>query len=151
MLAVCGDVRLELRGQGDGAETHRTVPPSIRGTPRRRQRTPKRAVVAATRRSHHAASSRPPATACPSTAAITGLLSSIRLGLNGITPCSLVLVQQTTSQRVVLYRCLEQQLTPLVPGQTCHCLTDGRAYSDPHRRKSTPLILSELPLAAEPR
>ena len=36
----------------------RTVPPSMSGTPKRRQKTPKVAVVAATRRSHQTASSR---------------------------------------------------------------------------------------------
>src|SRR4051794_21260868 len=64
----------------------RTVPPSISGTPQRRQKTPKTASVAATRRSHHRASSSPPATANPSTAAITGLSSSIRGGPMGPGP-----------------------------------------------------------------
>ena len=41
----------------------RTVPPSISGTPQRRQNTPKTASSSATRRSHHSASSSPPATA----------------------------------------------------------------------------------------
>ena len=41
----------------------RTVPPSISGTPQRRQKTPKTASSSTTRRSHHSASSRPPATA----------------------------------------------------------------------------------------
>ena len=41
----------------------RTVPPSIRGTPQRRQNTPITALSSTTRRSHHSASSRPPATA----------------------------------------------------------------------------------------
>ena len=41
----------------------RTVPPSIRGTPQRRQNTPNLALSDATRMSHHSASSRPPATA----------------------------------------------------------------------------------------
>ena len=41
----------------------RTVPPSISGTPQRRQNTPKVAPRAATRRSHISASSSPPATA----------------------------------------------------------------------------------------
>ena len=51
----------------------RTVPPSISGTPQRRQYTPKTAVSSATRRSHQSASSRPPATAWPAIAAMTGL------------------------------------------------------------------------------
>ena len=50
----------------------RTVPPSTRGTPKRRQNTPNTASSAATRRSHQTASSSPPATAWPSTAAMTG-------------------------------------------------------------------------------
>ena len=54
----------------------RTVPPSTRGTPKRRQNTPKTASSAATRRSHQTASSRPPATAWPSTAAMTGFDSA---------------------------------------------------------------------------
>ena len=41
-----------------------------------------------TRRSHQIASSRPPATACPSIAAITGLLSRIRVGPIGPSPSS---------------------------------------------------------------
>ncbi len=51
----------------------RTVPPSISGTPKRRQKTPSTASRSATRRSHHSASSSPPATAWPLIAAITGL------------------------------------------------------------------------------
>ena len=43
----------------------RTVPPSISGTPHRRQSTPKTAFSSATRRSHQIASSSPPATADP--------------------------------------------------------------------------------------
>ena len=62
------------------------VPPSISGTPKRRQKTPKTAFSAATRRSHHSASSRPPATACPSTAAMTGLPTSIRDRPSGASP-----------------------------------------------------------------
>ena len=54
----------------------RTVPPSISGTPHRRQYTPNIASWAATRRSHQIASSSPPATANPSTAAMTGFDSS---------------------------------------------------------------------------
>ena len=58
----------------------RTVPPSMSGTPHRRQNTPKTASSAATRRSHQSASSRPPATAYPSIAAITGFDSRSRVG-----------------------------------------------------------------------
>ena len=66
----------------------RTVPRSHKGTPKRRQNTPKTASSAATRRSHHRASSRPPATAWPSTAAITGLVRVIRVGPIGPGPWS---------------------------------------------------------------
>jgi hypothetical protein len=41
----------------------RTVPPSISGTPQRRQKTPKTALSSTTRRSASKASSSPPATA----------------------------------------------------------------------------------------
>ena len=64
----------------------RTVPPSISGTPQRRQNTPMIASSSTTRMSHHSASSRPPATAYPLTAAITGLDSTIRLGPIGPGP-----------------------------------------------------------------
>ena len=64
----------------------RTVPPSISGTPQRRQKTPSTASSSTTRRSHHSASSSPPATAWPATAAITGLHSSIRDGPIGPSP-----------------------------------------------------------------
>src|SRR5438132_517551 len=56
----------------------------------RRQNTPKTASVAATRRSHQSASSRPPATAYPSTAAMTGFPSSMRVGPMGPSPSSLI-------------------------------------------------------------
>src|SRR5438105_4985310 len=46
----------------------RTVPRSISGTPKRRQKTPNTAPSAATLRSHQQATSSPPATAWPSTA-----------------------------------------------------------------------------------
>ena len=64
----------------------RTVPPSISGTPQRRQNTPSVASDSATRRSHQSANSRPPATAYPEIAAITGLLSVIRVGPIGPSP-----------------------------------------------------------------
>ena len=58
----------------------RMVPRSISGTPKRRQKMPNTAPSPTTRMSAHSASSMPPATACPSTAAITGLVSRSRLG-----------------------------------------------------------------------
>ena len=66
----------------------RTAPPSIRGTPKRRQNTPSVASSAITRRSHHSASSSPPATAWPSMAAMTGLLSCMREGPMGASPAA---------------------------------------------------------------
>ena len=66
----------------------RTVPRSHSGTPKRRQNTPKMASSAATRRSHQSASSIPPATAYPSTAAITGLDRVSRVGPIGPGPWS---------------------------------------------------------------
>ncbi len=64
----------------------RTVPPSISGTPQRRQNTPRVASSATTRRSHQSESSSPPATACPSMAAITGFSSISREGPIGPSP-----------------------------------------------------------------
>jgi hypothetical protein len=58
----------------------RHVPPSINGTPQRRQNTPSTASSSITRRSHHSASSSPPATACPEIAAITGFSSCSLVG-----------------------------------------------------------------------
>jgi hypothetical protein len=49
-------------------------------TYQRRQNTPNTAVESATRRSHQHANSSPPATANPSTAAITGFDNNIRVG-----------------------------------------------------------------------
>ena len=51
--------------------------------PQRRQYTPKKASSAMTRQSHHSASSMPPATGGPSTAAMTGLNNSRRVGPSG--------------------------------------------------------------------
>src|SRR5688572_30724834 len=64
----------------------RTVPPSMSGTPQRLQKMPKTASASITRRSHHSANSMPPATACPATAAMTGLDSTILLGPIGPAP-----------------------------------------------------------------
>ena len=58
----------------------RMVPRSISGTPKRRQKMPKVASSATTRMSAQSASSMPPATAKPSTAAITGFVNRSRLG-----------------------------------------------------------------------
>src|SRR3989442_8061236 len=64
----------------------RTVPPSSKGTPQRRLKTPRTASSSTIRRSHHSASSSPPATACPAIAAITGFVRSIRLIPSGASP-----------------------------------------------------------------
>ena len=79
----------------------RTVPRSISGTPKRRLNTPNIASRAAMRRSHHNASSSPPATAWPSTAAITGLLNCNHVGPIGPEPfsSSAVLRPSATSRR----------------------------------------------------
>ena len=67
----------------------RTVPPSMSGTPHRRQKTPNTAFSSTTRRSHHRASSRPPATAWPAMAAITGFDNRSRVGPIGPSPSPL--------------------------------------------------------------
>src|SRR2546426_599124 len=64
----------------------RTVPPSSKGTPQRRLKTPRTASSSTIRRSHHSASSSPPATACPAIVAITGFVRSIRLIPSGASP-----------------------------------------------------------------
>ena len=61
----------------------RCVPPSIRGTPKRRSVKPKRALGVATRRSHHSASSKPPARHQPETAAIVGFGDASRVKPSG--------------------------------------------------------------------
>ena len=66
------------------------MPPSISGTPQRRQKTPKTASSSAIRRSHQIASSSPPATAWPATAAITGLDSFSLVGPIGPSPSGVV-------------------------------------------------------------
>lgn len=66
--------------------TNLTVPPSIRGTPNLLQNTPKTAYGCDTIMSHQQASSSPPATAYPSTAAMTGLESVILDGPIGPLP-----------------------------------------------------------------
>ena len=54
--------------------------PSLIGTPKRRQKTPKTAVSLATRKSAQRATPRPPATAWPSTAAMTGFVEGLANG-----------------------------------------------------------------------
>ncbi|KAF4265775.1 hypothetical protein CNMCM8714_006192 [Aspergillus fumigatus] len=64
----------------DADPAHRTVPPSMSGTPHRRQKTPRTASSSTTRRSASSASSSPPATAWPAIAAIRGLDKCSRVG-----------------------------------------------------------------------
>lgn len=66
--------------------TNLTVPPSISGTPNLLQNTPKTASGCDTIISHQHASSSPPATACPSTAAMTGFDNVILEGPIGPLP-----------------------------------------------------------------
>ena len=89
----------------------RTVPPSISGTPHRRQKTPNVASSAATRRSHQSASSRPPATAYPSTAAITGLLRRRRVGPIGPSPSG-------STRLSIAFRSAPAQKVPPAPVST---------------------------------
>ena len=60
--------------------TNLNVPPSIKGTPKRLQKTPKVASLWLTIRSHQQASSKPPATAKSYIAPMTGLESWSLLG-----------------------------------------------------------------------
>lgn len=116
----------------------RTVQPSIRGTPQRRQKTPSVAFSSTTRRSHHRASSNPPAepdaqlrarsgplapdapaTACPATAAMTGLDRSMRVGPMGPSP--------SASRRFIrapppatAWRSAPEQNVPWSPQRTAH-------------------------------
>ncbi len=90
----------------------RTVPPSTRGTPQRRQYTPSTAPAAATRRSHHSASSSPPATACPSMAAITGLLSTSRVGPIGPSPSGVSRLPRPSTRA---WRSAPEQNDPAAP------------------------------------
>ena len=93
----------------------RTVPPSISGTPHRRQKTPNTAVSSATRRSHHRASSRPPATAYPDTAAMTGLDSRSRLTPIGASPSGATRLPRSVPSAV---RSAPEQNTPPSPCST---------------------------------
>ncbi len=93
----------------------RTVPPSISGTPQRRQNTPNTAVSSATRRSHHSASSSPPATACPATAAITGFDSRSRVGPIGPSPSGSVRLRRSVATAV---RSAPAQNVPPAPCRT---------------------------------
>ncbi len=108
----------------------RIVPPSISGTPQRRQKTPKTASRAATRRSHQRASSRPPATAWPSTAAITGFESSMRVGPIGPSPCSST---RFTRPVCIAFRSAPAQKQPPTPVSTA----TARSASPSKRRKAS--------------
>src|SRR5262249_20307057 len=108
----------------------RMVPPSMRGTPQRRQKTPNTASRAATRRSHHAASSRPPATAYPSTAASTGLESSMRDGPIGPSPSSVPRLPRPSDTP---FRSAPAQNVPPAPVSTA----TGEESSASKRRKAS--------------
>src|SRR4051794_24642764 len=99
--------------------------------PQRRQKTPKTASVAATRRSHHAASSSPPATAWPSTAAMTGLRSSIRVGPTGPSPSGSTRVKRDGSPLRMAFRSAPAQNVPFAP----HSTATASASSSSKRRK----------------
>ncbi|MEZ4309996.1 MAG: hypothetical protein R3F14_18305 [Polyangiaceae bacterium] len=88
------------------------MPPSISGTPHRRQNTPSVASSSATRRSHHSASSIPPATANPEIAAITGFDSIMRVGPIGPSPCGST---RLPSPRAIAFRSAPAQNVPPSP------------------------------------
>jgi hypothetical protein len=96
----------------------RIVPPSISGMPQRRQNTPNTASSAATRRSHQAASSSPPATAWPSTAAITGLVVSTRVGPTGPSPSGVTRLARGAPGSRMALRSAPAQNVPLAPVST---------------------------------
>jgi len=96
--------------------------------PHLRQYTPKTASTAATRRSHHAASSSPPATACPSTAAMTGLREQHPVGPTG-------------RRRRVRRGSLRSRPGSLMalrsaPHRRCHPLRSARRPPGPDQRRS---------------
>ena len=113
----------------------RTVPPSISGTPHRRQNTPNTAPSSATRRSHHSASSSPPATAYPATAAITGLPSRIRVGPIGPSPSG---ATRLPAGLPTSFRSAPEQNTPPSPCRTAtaasRSASNSRNASDQRRR-----------------
>src|SRR2546430_1779925 len=94
--------------------------------PQRRQYTPKTASRAATRKSHQSASSSPPATAWPSTAAITGLLSSIRVGPSGARPSSF---RSLRSPPAIALRSAPAQKAPPAPVSTATFNASSRSYA----------------------
>lgn len=107
----------------------RTVPPSISGTPKRRQKTPKVALRATMRRSHRSASSSPPATAWPSTAAMQGLLSAMRVGPMGPCPLPIGLRRAAAAAAPALpsaFKSYPLQNVPLAPCRTPTWTVAGR-------------------------
>src|SRR6516164_617104 len=104
----------------------RTVPPSISGTPNRRQKTPSTASCSATRRSHQAASSSPPATAYPLIAAITGLPSRSRVGPIGPSPSGLA---RLPSGPPTALRSAPAQNVPPAPQSTATCADSSASKS----------------------
>ena len=102
------------------------MPPSISGTPQRRQKTPKTASSSATRRSHHSASSRPPATACPATAATTGLVSRSRDGPIGARPSASVRLPRGLPNAL---RSAPEQNVPPAPNRTATAASSSASKS----------------------
>ncbi len=110
------------------------MPPSISGMPQRRQKTPKTASSAATRRSHQAASSRPPATAWPSTAAITGFPSSMRVGPTGPSPSGATRLARGAPSSRIAFRSAPAQNFPFAPVSTA---TASESSSSKRRSAAT--------------
>ncbi len=115
----------------------RAVPPSMRGTPHRRQNTPSTASSSITRRSHQSASSRPPATAKPEMAAITGLFITIRDGPIGPSPVG---SSRLASPVAMALRSAPAQKVPPSPQSTA-----TRASSSARRHETPPLAPPRSP------
>jgi hypothetical protein len=106
------------------------VPPSISGTPQRRQKTPSTASCSTIRRSHHSASSSPPATAGPATAAITGFDSAIRDGPIGPSPSAATRLPRSVP---TAFRFAPAQNAPSAPHSTP---TDASSSASKARKAS---------------
>src|SRR5204862_383571 len=111
---------------------------SMSGMPQRRQKTPNTASSAATLKSHHAASSRPPATAWPSTAAITGLPSSMRVGPTGPSPSGATRLARGAPSSRIAFRSAPAQNLPPAPVSTA---TASASSSSKRRKAATPAAL----------
>src|SRR5947199_7556597 len=118
--------------------------------PQRRQYTPKTAFSAATRRSHHAASSRPPATACPSTAAMTGLSSSMRVGPTGPSPSRSRRLARSIPGSRIAFRSAPAQKVPFAPVRTATC-SDSSASKRRNASASAAAVGRSMALATSGR